>query len=103
MGVPIVPSAGAVAWGSEASIWGAPLTSGTVTSAVVTLAPGWWLVKTGAHNTVVGVASAGTTTFTFGAASTTTIVPSDGATTLIINDGTGGTAANYAQLLGGMP
>lgn len=100
--IPIVPSAGLVNWGTTDSIYGSYTATGTVTGATVTLGPGWWAVFTGAHNTVQGVVTSGTTTATFVGASSSGIVPSDGNSTIIVNDSTGGTAAHYAQLLGGM-
>jgi len=101
MGIPIWPSAGVVAWGSENSPYGTYFTTGTVTSAAVTLAAGWWWVLTGAHNTVQAKPDA-TNAVTILAVSSRGNVFSDGTFT-IVNDSTGGTAANYAQILGGGP
>ena len=101
MGIPIWPSAGLVAFGTENSPWGTYFTTGTVTSAVVTLAAGWWWVLTGAHNVVTFKPDA-TNAVTVLAVSSRGIVFSDG-NMQIVNDGTGGTAANYAQILGGGP
>lgn len=86
-------------WGGEASPYGSYTTTGTVTGAAVTLSPpGWYWIKTGAHNTVQSTAVSGTTTVTLLPASTTGTVYSDGTST-IVNDSTGGTAANYAKIL----
>lgn len=103
MAIPIWPSIGLVAWGNVDSPWGSYTATGTVTGATLTLAAGWWAVFTGAHNTCQGVVSSGTTTATMVAASGAGIVFSDGASTIIVNDSTGGTAAHYAQILGGGP
>lgn len=102
MGVPIVPGVSAT-FGSEASVFGSYTATGTVTSATLTLAPGWWGVLTGAHNTAQYVPSGGTTTVTAVAASGFGHIYSDGYTAQIVNDSTGGTAAHYFQLLGGGP
>lgn len=99
MVVPMFPSPPGN-WGGETSPWGSYSATGTVTSAAVTLgAVGWYQVVTGAHNTVQAIPVVGTTTITLCPASSSEFIYSDGAV-LIINDGTGGTAAHYAQLLG---
>lgn len=103
MGIAIWPSEGAIGWGTQGSPFGSYTATGTVTGAAVTLGAGWWAVFTGAHNTVIGNYNPGTSTATFIAASGNGIVFSDGATVVILNDSTGGTAAHYAQILGGGP
>lgn len=101
MGIPIWPTSPGN-WGGSTSPMGSYSATGTVTGAVVTLGVGWWKVWTGAHNTVTEVAVSGTTTVTSIPASSQGVVFSDGTAT-IVNDSTGGTAAHYAQILGGGP
>lgn len=103
MAVPIIPDAGLVTFGTTDSVFGSYTATGTVTSATVTLAPGWWGVLTGAHNTAQYVVNSGTTTVTAVAASGFGHVYSDGNSAIIVNDSTGGTAAHYFQILGGGP
>ena len=64
MAIPIWPSVGLQTWGNTESPWGTYTATGTVTSASVTLAAGWWEVFTGAHNLVLGIVNSGTTTVT---------------------------------------
>ena len=99
MSIPIWPTSPGN-WGGGTSPFGSYSATGTTLSTTVTLGTGWWFVINGAHNTVQVVPVSGTTTATAVAASAAGFVFSDGATTLIVNDGTGGTAAHYAQILG---
>lgn len=62
--------------------------------------PGFWMVTTGAHNTVRYSPDSLNTFRTLIAASSAGVVWSDGYSVDIYTDATGGTSARYTQILG---
>lgn len=72
----------------------------TATASLVLSPPGFYMVQTGAHNTVRYSPDSGNTRRQLIGTGAGGVVWSDGQNVDIYNDATGGTVAHYAQILG---
>lgn len=99
MPLPIFPTT-ALNFGSSGSPFGSETTASSATTRTLTLGVGWWMIQTGAHNTVYYTPDSGTTKRTFINVSSGGLAWSDGNSIAILSDSTGDSSTRYVSIIG---